>query len=258
MAKAEHRAFRHQIGFTNQELARKFLSAKSIEPEIDTGYIDQLTCRLCEITNLLNQTIHADYQHDNIEVFNQEHILAIRTLCEENHLLPRFNNYGRRVEHMFHSWLCGHAMAQFLIPALIALFDVPTTSIAMNGDDDPSEPETFDQTPKADLLIEANAGTFLIEIQVGFQGKYNDIKKHKFKEARRAMDEDQLGTICIHFDIFNGQIAFVRLDQSRDNQNNWAIRPQMEGQTVYPISENEFKWLITDPLPTLDSLDLNL
>ena len=159
---------------------------------------------------------------------------------------------------MFYSWLSGHAIVRFLTPALSTLFNVNATNITQNGDDDPANPETFAQSAKADLLIESDAGAFLIEVQAGFQGKYNDIKKHKINEAHRAMRENRRPTICTMFDVFNGRVGFVRLDVLPDDDQMYTPRGEFENQLVYEVPDEVYRWLITDPLPTLDNLDLNL
>ena len=65
-------------------------------------------------------------------------------------------------------------------------------------------------------------------------------------------------TICVHIDTFNGQVAFVRLDQIEENDINWITRQQMEGQTVFNIDQGFFAWRIMDKPPSFDTLDLNL
>ena len=62
----------------------------------------------------------------------------------------------------------------------------------------------------------------------------------------------------MHFDVFNGQVAFVRLDTIDDENMNWITRQQMEGQTVFNIDQGYFGWRVMNPLPPLDTLDLNL
>ena len=53
-------------------------------------------------------------------------------------------------------------------------------------------------------------------------------------------------TIAIHFDLYNGQVAFIKLDEIKDNSVNWITRQQMEGQTVFNIDQNYFIWKITE------------
>jgi len=62
----------------------------------------------------------------------------------------------------------------------------------------------------------------------------------------------------MHFDVFNGQVAFVRLDTINDDNLNWITRQQMEGQTVFNIDQGYFGWRIMNPLPQLAELDLGL
>lgn len=82
-------------------------------------------------------------------------------------------------------------------------------------------------------------------MQSGFTG-INDIKQHKVMEARRIYEENGQETLVIHFDLFNGQVAFVHIHDISDADQNWITRQQMEGQTVFQIDQNFFLWKITE------------
>ena len=148
-------------------------------------------------------------------------------------------------------------MAEFFTPTLAKIFHVSQTSISSIGDDDLRNVETFKRSPKADLAIVIRKRTIRVEVQTGYQG-INDIKAHKVREAKRIFDDHNQPTVCIHFDVFNGQTAFVRLDTIADNDMNWVTRQQMEGQTVFSIDQNFFKWRLLDPVPGLETLELEL
>jgi hypothetical protein len=90
-------------------------------------------------------------------------------------------------------------------------------------------------------------------MQSGFQG-VNDIKQHKVLEAKKIMQTQNIPSIAIHFDLFNGQVAFVRLDSITDDSVNWITRQQMEGQTVFNIEQNYFIWKLTESPPKLNAL----
>lgn len=92
-----------------------------------------------------------------------------------------------------------------------------------------------------------------LEVQSGFQG-INDIKEHKVREARAVFEQDKLKTIVLHFDIFNGQVAFVDISCIEDNDLNWITRQQMEGQSVFNIEQNYFKWLLKDKPPKFEEI----
>ncbi|GAA8345156.1 hypothetical protein HpDR29_03750 [Helicobacter pylori] len=85
----------------------------------------------------------------------------------------------------------------------------------------------------------------LLEVQSGFQG-INDIKEYKVLEAKRRLITDKIPTIVVHFDLFNGQVACVEISQIKDNDLNWITRQQMEGQSVFNISQNFFDYKITE------------
>jgi hypothetical protein len=82
-------------------------------------------------------------------------------------------------------------------------------------------------------------------MQSGFTG-INDIKQHKVIEAKKVFKETGKHTLAIHFDLYNGQVAFIKLDGIEDDSVNWITRQQMEGQTVFNIDQNYFVWKITD------------
>ena len=126
------------------------------------------------------------------------------------------------------------------------VFQVDTSHITLIGDDDLQNIETFKRTPKADLEINLNTQEKIrIEMQSGFTG-INDIKQHKVLEAKRVFREFGFHTLAIHFDLYNGQAAFIKLDEIEDDSVNWITRQQMEGQTVFNINQNYFIWKITE------------
>ena len=90
-------------------------------------------------------------------------------------------------------------------------------------------------------------------MQSGFQG-INDIKEHKVREAKRNFIEERIQTLVIHFDIFNGQVAFVDISNIPSDDLNWITRQQMEGQSVFNIEQNYFKWLLKEKPPRFASL----
>ena len=96
-----------------------------------------------------------------------------------------------------------------------------------------------------------------IEVQSGFQG-INDIKEHKVREARNIYKTLGESSICIHIDVFNGQVAFVSLDTIEENDVHFVTRQQMEGQSVFTIDQNYFKWRLLDPIPSRELLELSL
>ena len=117
--------------------------------------------------------------------------------------------------------------------------------------------DTFRRSPKADLEIIKNNQRIRIEVQSGFQG-INDMKEHKVREARRVFEETKEHSICIHIDLFNGQVAFVQLDSIEDNDVNFVTRQQMEGQSVFSIDQNYFKWRLLDSAPCFSDLELSI
>lgn len=226
-------------------------------PQGDYQYIDNLNKRLKEIITKINDIAHNSYKVSDIDNFAKNHIFHPYTVIKKSNLLPRLNNQGRRPEQVLFSWLRGYVIAAYFTPAFSNIFSIPLESIIQIGDDDLQNIETFRRSPKADLEIYKNNQKIRIEVQSGFQG-INDIKEHKVREARRVYEEYRIHSICIHIDIFNGQVAFVQLDSIQENDVNFVTRQQMEGQSVFSIDQNYFKWRLLDELPIFDDLELSL
>ncbi|MCF6261976.1 MAG: hypothetical protein L3J24_00060 [Xanthomonadales bacterium] len=248
--------YRQAIGFTSQMTAKQFLSGKDVSPEIDFAYIDKLNHRLCDIINAINDISDASYKLTDIAEFTQNNIYSPYKTIKDAGLIPRLNNQGRRPESVLFSWLRGYMIVQFFTPLFSNLFSANMVTI---GDDDLCNIETFRRSPKADLEFTHDNQCVRIEVQSGFQG-INDIKEHKVREAHRIFKtpDNPIKTICIHLDIFNGQVAFVQLDKIQTNDANFVTRQQMEGQSVLAIDQNYFKWRLLDSLPEIDDLELSL
>ena len=163
-----------------------------------------------------------------------------------SNILPVLNNQGRRPEQVYFSWMRGFVISNYFLKALGIIFEVDTTNIDLIGDDDLRHVETFIRTPKADLEIRlAGKEKIRIEMQSEFTGT-NDIKQHKVLEAKRVFNDSGIGTMAIHLDLYNGQVAFIRLDQIENDNVDWITRTQMEGQLVFTINQNYFVWKITE------------
>jgi hypothetical protein len=151
----------------------------------------------------------------------------------------------------------GFVISNYFLKALSVIFEVEIENIDLIGDDDLAKIESFKRTPKADLEVNLKNGIKIrLEIQSGFQG-INDIKQHKVLEAKRLFSEKQISSLAVHFDLFNGQVAFVKLDNIEDDSVNWITRQQMEGQTVFNIDQNYFVWKLTDEPPKFTNLNLD-
>ncbi len=249
--------YRDSIGFTSQNKAKNFLGGKDIIPGVDFDYIDSLNERLRKILKKINGIADNSYKQLALDKFFEDNVEDPYKIIKENGLLPKLNNQGRRPEAVLFSWLRGYSIAEYFIPAFSIIFDISKDSVKKIGDDDLKNIETFKRSSKADFQIKINNKKVRIEVQSGFQGT-NDIKEHKVREARRVYKECGDTSICIHIDLFNGQVAFVRLDTIEENDVNFVTRQQMEGQSVFVIDQNYFKWRLLDPLPLLDKLELSI
>jgi len=242
----DFRQYRKRLGFTKQTDVKNFFGAKDIIPTVDFNYIKLLNKRLYGIIDKVDSVIADEIKVDDLAAFKKEHIDHIFEVMKTSNILPVLNNQGRRPEQVYFSWMRGFVLSNYFLKALGLVFEVDTSSIDLIGDDDLKNVETFKRTPKADLEIRINGKEKVrIEMQTGFTGT-NDIKQHKVLEAKRVFRDFGIHTLAIHFDLYNGQVAFVRLDEVEDDSVNWITRQQMEGQTVFNIDQNYFVWKITE------------
>lgn len=242
----DFRQYRKKLGFTKQADVKDFFGAKDITPTVDFNYIKLLNKRLYDIVDKVDSIVVDEIKIDNIIAFKEEHIDHIFEVMKTGDILPMLNNQGRRPEQVYFSWMRGFVLSNYFLKALGLVFEVDTSSIDLIGDDDLKNIETFKRTPKADLEIRLNGKEKVrIEMQSGFTG-INDIKQHKVLEAKRVFNDFGVHTLAIHFDLYNGQVAFIKLDEIEDNSVNWITRQQMEGQTVFNIDQNYFVWKITE------------
>lgn len=246
--------YRNELGFTNQGDVRKFFAGKDITPTVDYNYINLLNIRLIEIIKKINLLVSDDIKVNDIDEFCKENIKDVFEKLKNYSILQRLNNQGRRPEQVYFSWMRGYILANYFLKALSKIFEVNLDDISLIGDDDLINIESFKRTPTADLEVNlSNNKKIRIEVQSGFQG-INDIKQHKVLEAKRIFELKQIPSLAIHFDLFNGQVAFVRLDKIEDNNVNWITRQQMEGQTVFNIDQNYFLWKLTENPPVIDDI----
>ncbi len=250
--------YRQKLGFNNQQDVKKFFAGKDIVPSVDFGYIALFNERLIEIIAKVDSLLDTSIKVDNLNVFCSENINLVFEKLKENNIISKLNNQGRRPEQVYFSWMRGFVISNYFLKALSFIFEVDIEDIDLIGDDDLSNIDTFKRTPKADLEVNlADGRKIRLEIQSGFQG-VNDIKQHKVLEAKKFYDECSIPSLAIHFDLFNGQVAFVRLDNIEENSVNWITRQQMEGQTVFNIDQNYFIWKLTDNPPRISDLELDL
>jgi len=241
--------YREKLGFTNQKGIKDFFGAKDIIPTVDYNYIYLLNNRLFEIVAKIDNLIFDDIRVENLDLFCSENIEAVFIKLKTHDIIRKLNNQGRRPEEVYFSWMRGFVISSYFLSALSQIFDINIENIDLIGDDDLVNIETFKRTPKADLQINLqNNKKIRIEVQSGFQG-INDIKQHKVLEAKKIKRQKDISSIVIHFDLFNGQVAFVKIDEIDDDSINWITRQQMEGQTVFNIEQNYFIWKLTENPP---------
>ncbi|MDP3661304.1 MAG: restriction endonuclease [bacterium] len=240
------RQYRQKLGFSNQADVKNFFGAKDITPTVDFNYIDLLNKRLYEIVGRLNEVVVDEIKINNLNSFRKQNIDRVFDIMKKGNILPKLNNQRRRPEQVYFSWIQGYIISNYFSKAISIIFGVDVSAISLIGDDDLRNIKTFKRTAKADLEITLDKKEkVIIEMQSGFTGT-NDIKQHKVIEAKKIFNETGKRTLAIHFDLYNGQVAFIKLDEIEDGSVNWITRQQMEGQTVFNIDQNYFVWKITE------------
>lgn len=248
------KTYRKSLGFNNQEEVKKFFGAKDIKAGVDYNYIDTLNLRLEEIIVKIHGTVSKEVAIDDLDIFIETSIASSYKKMRESNVIQMLNNQGRRPEEVYFSWMRGKIVSNYFFKAFSVIFGVEIDKIKEIGDDDFTSFETFKRTPKADIELELKNGEILrMEVQSGFAG-INDIKQHKILEAKRVYQKTGQKTLIMHYDFFNGQVAFVDAYTIEENNINWVTRQQMEGQTVFNIDQNYFVWKLTDKPPTYEEV----
>lgn len=249
----DFREYRRCIGFASQQTTKDYLSARDIIADVDFRYVDKLLARLREIFSQLNSVIHESVRHRDVAAFLEQTITFQYERIKAGGLIEKFTNQGRRPEHVLFNWLRGYAATEFMRPAIAHVFQVDPLTIEAIGDDDLTSSQTFRRTARADLRVRSGAETIRIEVQAGFQG-INDVKQHKWLEAKRVLHDSGHQTVCMHCDFYNGQVAFIRLCDIMESDVHWITRQQMEGQTVLNIDQSRFSWALMTKPPLFDEL----
>jgi hypothetical protein len=238
------RNWRKRLGFSSQAGCRDFLGGKTVRPEIDEAYLSALNQHLQLLMESLNGAVHPGLKLTETGLQALLHTHGEETLAtmRSNGLLPRLNNQGRRPEEVFFNWMRGYLVAQYFLPVISRLFEPLGNEVRQIGEDDFNDPSTFRRSGTADLaILKSGVRKAYIEVQSGFSG-INDLKRHKWVEARTKLDEEGLPSFIIHFDLFNGAAALLNpLDYPVDG-DLWVQRQQMEGQWVLPLDPNWFLW----------------
>ena len=248
--------YRQELGFTNQGDVKKFFAGKDITPTVDYNYIKLLNARLVDIIIKINSLVSEDINILTIDEFCTDNVELVFNKLKDNDIIQRLNNQGRRPEQVYFSWMRGYIISNYFLKALSKIFEVNLEDISLIGDDDLVNIELFKRTPTADLEIALKDGNKLrIEVQSGFVG-VNDIKQHKVLEAKRIFETDGISSLAIHFDLFNRQVAFIKLDEIEDDSVNWITRLYLEDGIVFNIDQNYFIWNLSEEIPKYTEINL--
>ena len=208
-----------------------------------------LNNRLCEIVDRINGVVAEEIKFRNSGVFKQDRIFRAFSTMRKSGILPILTNQGRRPEQVYFNWMRGYVVQHFFLKALGLIFETNAANIKAIGDDELKNLDAFKRTPKADLEILLKGKEKLrVEMQSGFTGT-NDIKQHKVLEAKRVFRDEGVHSLVIHFDLYNGQVAFVKLDEIKDGDVNWITRVHTDDGVLFNIDQNYFVWNLNTAPP---------
>lgn len=242
----DNKSYRRALGFTNQNLLKKHYKATNVI-SVNWAKVEMLNDRLKNIFEAINGAIHPSIRWGNIDLIYNE-IDNAYAIMRKNDIIPRLNNYGRYPEDVYYNWMRGYIVCKFFAPALAIVFNIPEADIHTVGHDSLANKETFSQSPVADLEMTIKHQTIRLEIQSGYTG-VNDIKAHKVREAKRAFIEEQILSYVVHFDLFNGTVAIINITNIDDESIHWETRSRMEGQQVFAIPKEAFRWFLPNEVP---------
>lgn len=244
--------FRKNMGFTNQTKIKQFYKATDCVC-INWEKIVWLNERLKDIFTRLHNTIHPFIRIDDLDIF----LSGIDTaygVMRKNDIIPRLNNFGRLPEDVYYNWMRGYCVATYFAKTIALILGVEENAIHQIGMDNLDDIETFSQSPMADIEVRLqNENIIRFEVQSGYTG-VNDIKKHKVEEARRVFLSTGVPSYVIHFDLFNGCVAVVDISEIDDANANYTENERFEGQIVFSIPKNAFKYNLVDPPPAFDDI----
>ena len=248
----DEQKFRKSIGFTNQDRIRDFYKAKDLVI-INWDKIDKLNERLKDIFSRIHHNIHPSIQVDDLDSF-LSNIDNTFEIMRENDIIPRLNNHGRIPENVYYSWMRGYCVATYFTKAIANILGVKENAIHQIGMDNLNDIDTFSQSPMADIEVCLDDGrTIRFEVQSGYTGA-NDIKKHKVNEAKRVFLSTGIRSYVIHFDLFNGRVAIIDISEIDDANTNYTENELYEGQKVFSIPSDAFKYKLVDPVPKFDDI----
>jgi hypothetical protein len=161
------------MGFKNQQLLRKWLTAKDIISP-NWKLVEERNERLKTIFSTINKTLPVQYTGD-IAQDVQSTYESIRS----NGLLLKMNNNGRSIEDVYYTWMQGYICEKVFVPFICEQLMID--GLKRNGKDDISDITLFKRQGDADLINEDKK--IMVEVQCGTHMGKCHIKKHKVDTA---------------------------------------------------------------------------
>ena len=255
MTAKEKRNYRISLGFTSQEVLKKYFKAKDVY-SVNWSLIEIYNQRIIDIFEKINAVMFEAYQlnEEEFAAFSSKITSAYQVLKETEIIQTKFHNQGRSSEDVYFNWMRGYAVNNFFLKVIARIFEVDDNDIEQLGKDNieqlitTRDPSVFNRKAVADLKISSK--NIYVEVLAGFTGQ-NDIKETKAHEAKTRHAENGWSTFVIHFDLFTGCVAIVNITSLLDNLSDdaWIRNPRFETTVTTAIKPNCFTWRIVHALP---------
>lgn len=192
------------LGFKNQQLLRKWLTAKDIVSP-NWKLIEERNQRLKDIFCTINKTLPIQYTGD-IEEDVQSTYESIRT----NGLLLKMNNNGRSIEDVYYTWMQGYISEKVFVPFIC--HHLMLNELKRNGKDNITHVSAFKRQGDADLINEEKK--ILVEVQCGTHIGKCHIKKHK---VDMALKQTNYTTYVFSVRLMYGTWCLINLNKLSDS-----------------------------------------
>lgn len=245
----DSKEYRKKLGFTNKDSLKSYFKASDIKVP-NWKRINKCNQRLREIFLNLNKVVSDDIKSKDIVKFCKKIDLAF-SIMKENKLIEGLNNQGRKPDDVYYNWMRGYLVCEYFLPSIAKILNLSKKDIHYIGKDDLKNIKTFTRAATADIEILHNGKKIRLEIQAGYTG-VNDIKQSKILEAKKCLENNQIESYIVHFDLFNGRAAIINISNFYKQIPAKKYRKAFENINVLTVSEDWFKWDLTSKLLSLE------
>ena len=119
MTAKEKRDYRISLGFTNQEVLKKYFKAKDVY-SVNWSLIEIYNQRIIDIFEKINAVMFEAYQlnEEEFTAFSSKITSAYQVLKETEIIQTKFHNQGRSSEDVYFNWMRGYAVNNFFMKVI--------------------------------------------------------------------------------------------------------------------------------------------